>query len=379
MSTARCGYIFTIGSPLAEERNACCWRPVLDGTNRCRWHLDDDKSDVLSQPLHIESDEPLVESVFRGADLTGVTKLAGRNLTNCDFSDTNLRHADLSETDLSDSTFQGANLMGANLSDSILQNVDFSDADIQDANLMDVDARGATFEAANLENASLVRANLRNANLVDTKLYEVAFSDTWINAGTDLGDRTIYEKEHDLEIDRDHQSVERDEAAAWTYRALEQLARENALPKRTREFYVREKDARRRSAWELGDYQRAIKAEASRWVMEYGSNPWRIVSFSTIVILLSAFLYPIAGGIEDTAGEVAITYSLDDPTEAPLSYLTSVYLTSLYFSVVTFATLGYGDIRPVGAWGRGLATVETILGSLLIALLVFVLSRSVTW
>lgn len=379
MTTGRCGYVFTLGSPLTEERNACCWRPVLDGTDRCRWHLDDDKSEILSTPLHVDDDEPLVESVFRGADLPGISDLAGRDLTDCDFSNTDLRHADLSGTDLSDSTFEGATLIGADLSNAELHNVDFCEASLQDADLTDVDARGANFEDANLENASFVRANLRNATLVDAKLYEVAFSDTWINAGTDLGDRTIYEREQDLEIDRDHQSIERDEAAAWTYRALEQLARENALPNRTRHYYVREKDARRRSAWERADYQRAFKAELSRWVMEYGSNPWRIVGFSAVVIVVSALLYPIAGGIEDTAGQVAITYSLDDPTKAPLSYLTSTYLTSLYFSVVTFATLGYGDIRPVGAWGRGLATVETILGSLLIALLVFVLSRSVTW
>lgn len=375
----RCGYVFDLGTPLTEDRNACCWRPVLDGTNRCRWHLDADKSDVFSLPLRVEDDEPLVESVFRGAKLAGTSELAVRQLTDCDFSEADLRHADLSEADLSDSNFRGADLSGADLSRTDLRNVDLGEANVQNVNLVDTDARGATFEGSNLENASMVRANLRNATLVDAKLYEVGFSDTWINAGTDLGDECIYEKEHDHDIERDHQSVERDEAAAWTYRAFQQLCRENALPSRTRHYYVREKDARRRSAWKLGEYKHAIKAEASRWVMEYGSNPWRIVWFSAAVILVSALLYPIAGGIEDTAGEVTITYSLEEPTEAPLSYLTSVYLTSLYFSVVTFATLGYGDIRPVGAWGRGLATVETIMGSLLVALLVFVLARAVTW
>jgi hypothetical protein len=375
----RCGYVFDLGTPLTEDRNACCWRPVLDGTNRCRWHLDADKSDVFSLPLRVEDDEPLVESVFRGAKLAGTSELAGRQLTDCDFSEADLRHADLSEADLSDSNFRGADLCGADLSQTDLRNVDLGEANLQDADLTDVDARGATFEAANLENASLVRANLRNATLLDAKLYEVSFSDTWINAGTDLGDRCVYEKQQDLELERDHQSVERDEAAAWTYRALERLARENALPRLTRHYYVREKDARRRSAWELGNYRSAIKAEASRWVMEYGSNPWRIVGISALVIVVSALLYPIAGGIQETSGEVSITYALEEPTDAPLSYLTSVYLTSLYFSVVTFATLGYGDIRPVGAWGRGLATVETIMGSLLIALLVFVLARAVTW
>lgn len=52
---------------------------------------------------------------------------------------------------------------------------------------------------------------------------------------------------------------------------------------------------------------------------------------------------------------------------------------SRYFSVVTFATLGYGDIQPIGTSARVVAGVETILGSLSTALLVFVLARLVTW
>lgn len=46
---------------------------------------------------------------------------------------------------------------------------------------------------------------------------------------------------------------------------------------------------------------------------------------------------------------------------------------------MTFATLGYDDIQPIGMWARLIASVETILGTLLSALLVFVLARIVTW
>ncbi|MFC7197045.1 ion channel [Halosimplex aquaticum] len=46
---------------------------------------------------------------------------------------------------------------------------------------------------------------------------------------------------------------------------------------------------------------------------------------------------------------------------------------------MTFATLGYGDIQPIGAWARFLAGTLSIVGSLLSALLVFVLARLVTW
>ena len=50
------------------------------------------------------------------------------------------------------------------------------------------------------------------------------------------------------------------------------------------------------------------------------------------------------------------------------------YFNGLYFSVITFATVGYGDLRAVG-WAAGLAMVEGLLGIALNAALVVVIFR----
>ncbi|WP_440009357.1 potassium channel family protein [Halomicrococcus sp. SG-WS-1] len=114
--------------------------------------------------------------------------------------------------------------------------------------------------------------------------------------------------------------------------------------------------------------------------MEHGSNPWRVIAVSAITILMYAAVYPLVGGIHDGANDRVIGYfDADVATDAPRWYLTGPFLRGLYFSVVTFTTLGFGDMQPLGGWARLLATTETILGSVLIALLVFVLSRTVTW
>lgn len=42
---------------------------------------------------------------------------------------------------------------------------------------------------------------------------------------------------------------------------------------------------------------------------------------------------------------------------------------ALYFSVITFTTVGYGDLTPVG-WGRAVASVEVLVGLALTALLI---------
>ena len=41
-----------------------------------------------------------------------------------------------------------------------------------------------------------------------------------------------------------------------------------------------------------------------------------------------------------------------------------------YYSFVTMTTLGYGDVAPVGAWARSLATLEAVAGQLYLAILI---------
>lgn len=55
-----------------------------------------------------------------------------------------------------------------------------------------------------------------------------------------------------------------------------------------------------------------------------------------------------------------------------------IWVNSIYFSVVTFTTLGYGDVQPVG-FAKYVAASEAVIGASLMALLVFVLGRRATW
>jgi voltage-gated potassium channel Kch len=135
-------------------------------------------------------------------------------------------------------------------------------------------------------------------------------------------------------------------------------------------------------------------SEAARWTTGYGMNPWRVVGTAILLVLVSAVLYPTTGGLTETVvpgGETAgvndtatrseqttITCEIEDPQDAPPYYVARVFYRSLYFSVVTFTTLGYGDISPEGDVARAIAGVEALLGQLFMALLVFVLTRRIS-
>ena len=57
------------------------------------------------------------------------------------------------------------------------------------------------------------------------------------------------------------------------------------------------------------------------------------------------------------------------------SHLPPDLLTSLYFSIVTFTTLGFGDVTPVTGLGKVVVTAEVILGYVMLGGLISILAN----
>ncbi len=93
----------------------------------------------------------------------------------------------------------------------------------------------------------------------------------------------------------------------------------------------------------------------------YGVRPWNIVI--TILVVVLAF-----GCLFWRAEAAGLIRSTDPPA------FTSPLLKGLYFSAITFATVGYGDVRALG-WAASAAMIEGFLGILLNAALVVVIFR----
>ncbi|WP_049902666.1 pentapeptide repeat-containing protein [Halococcus agarilyticus] len=345
MSETRCGYVEDV-ELLTDRGTACCWRPVRGDDDRCFWHDGSPKTREALDAHRPEPGERLDGADLRGADLAGASWLRDRSLVGADFTGATLRGADLTGADCRRATFDR------------------------------VDARRARFDGADVEGAMFDDVDLREASLDRTKLYRAGFTDVRLDRGTDFGDRVIYETLVDDADDRETR-VATLEAASWTYRELRRLFERDALPRRARTCYLGEKSTRRRAAWARGEYLHALTLEGSRWVMRYGTSPTRVVTSSGVVMVCSAILYPLTGGLRATSGTYAFEQPVRDMIAATPLQLARVFYNGLYFSVVTFATLGYGDIQPVGAVARALAGIEALLGSLLMALLLFVLTRRV--
>lgn len=391
-----------------------CARGVWDSdeTDRCIWH-----ADVVDKPeerLVAEwSGEPmrLDRAVLRGLDLRDRISfadcrlieadfsetnlfdadLAGANLRGATLADANLEHATLSGVEAPESKFQRADLTNATVKDAVFRGAAFTDAKLHSAKLHNTEFRQADFDGAvlvnsklpgaDLSNGYLSECNLRGATLTDAVLERAIMTRANLFGATFTGAKLYGAVLADVQLDTqttfgDHYTDSYDpDKAAWMYRQLEQVFRENAFPERAREAYFNRKDLRRQQHWAEGDYGQAVLAAGYGATMRYGESPGRVVGISVTTVVVSALLYPLSGLTVEKANASSATliaYPFDS-----VGVLTGLGK-SLYFSMITFTTLGYGDVQPLG-FGEALATLESFLGALLMALLVFVLGRRATW
>lgn len=320
---------------------------------------------------------------FHGCDLTGIDSLPDQ------LQEVTFYNADLSGLDLSEANLRGASLAYATLSEvdftsATLRDVNAHEANLNMANLEAVDARNSHFEGADFEDAILIDADLRNSRLCRAKLYQAVLSDTLINNRTTFNEKCAY---HYPRNSPDNDHAHRLEAAVWMHRSLQNLHEENELVQRARQHHVQKEEAYRKyhrgegNRWQYLTY--TINAHTTR----HGENPWRVVWRSISVILLFALLFPSIGGIRGGETDAPLHVFpvqlslLQLPWVAGLPYLDhfQTFLTSLYFSVVTFTTLGYGDFQPATPAAQFFAGVESLVGSLLMALFVFTLGRRTGW
>jgi len=296
---------------------------------------------------------------FAGEDLSRFD-LSGIDLSGVNFTNTNLSHAQLFNADLTGAILQGANLRRANL----------TGANLTSANMDEIRAVRAGFGMAHLENTScfrghlemctfsravMKRADFRCACMKGSRFREADLSHTDFTEadlqGADLSMSVVAKcifnnadlRDARLRQIRGYRSAQwvgtdiRDINFAGAYLMRRFVMDQNYL----KEFRERNRiNALLYYIWKASsDCGRSM----ALWCM------WIIA-----LTLLFAWVYT----------KVGIDYG---------TYPTPI--SALYFSVVTFTTLGYGDIRPATAAGEIAAMAEVIIGYMMLGGLLSILSN----
>ncbi|MDG3087248.1 pentapeptide repeat-containing protein [Vibrio hannami] len=251
------------------------------------------------------------------------------------------------------------------------RNADFYRADLTEAHFFGLDLRGTSLMKTKLKGANLHCAQLEDCNLLGADLTNARLET--INWGIMLKqEKRAFEALKNCKHD---EAVGLCQEAEEVCRNIRKQCERQGLFETAGYFFKKEMTYRR--------YQMP-RTSFKRWFSKsvdifcgYGESPLRVVLFSIFFILFCALTYfilfcALTYFILGTAAQNPIYPGATGPIAVFLEILNAIY-----FSVVTFTTLGYGDISPIGV-ARFIAAFEAFVGSFTMALFVVVFVKKMT-
>lgn len=242
-----------------------------------------------------------------------------------------------------------------------LNNCDFYKANFAHAHCFRVDFSGSSLMKADFSHANLHFANLQNCNLLGTNFEHARLENV-------IWDKQILQERQALKAKNFEEQIDYYQQAEEIYRNLRRTCESDGLFETAGWFFQKEMKMRRLQM-PIFSSKRFI-SKLVEFSCGYGERPLRIVILSALVIMIFSFIYFITG--LNYSNEI-IQFSSSN------SFLENMIdlLNALYFSVVTFTTLGYGDILPIGI-SKLFAGIEALMGGFILALFVVVFVKKMT-
>jgi uncharacterized protein YjbI with pentapeptide repeats len=259
--------------------------------------------------------------------------LKGASLKEANFERVNLFGADLTGAWLKGAGFQKAKLHRANLQNSKLNDANFERASLEAANLQEANLVMANFQAADLVRADLQSANLLMANLNGANLRGANME------GSNVTNVRFFRGSRQ----RNFQGIR--VATCYGNQIFKSFAQD--------QDYI--ETLRATGTWgEVKFWIWYIFADCGRSFLRWGL-------WSVGIAVLFGLVYFWMGPEH---------IKVDSPL--PFSWLTM-----MYYSVVTFTTLGFGDIKPATETAAMVVMLEVILGYIMLGGLVAILANKV--
>ncbi|MFT7559720.1 MAG: hypothetical protein ACI93R_001635 [Flavobacteriales bacterium] len=323
-----------------------------------------------------------------GASLEGAN-LSASGLYHADFSDANLKGANLTGATLVLTNFTGADLQGANLSgtnDSTVEGLgqnrrgpNFKDANLENA-LLSVaycvasDFSGANLKGACLAGAKLVRANFVNSDLTDLDMSKANLVDANLNDCKLCGTNLQWAQLSGANL-RSSSLVLADICGADLRSAnLENCKVDGIKYNRKTQF----RGIRVAGCYGSARFKRF--AEDHDYIEEFSeAHPLAYFVWLTLTdcgrslmrVVLWSLVQSVSFGIMYfSLGPHA--FSISNPNGLKWDLFSAIY-----FSVVTFTTLGFGDITPNTQLAAAIVIVEVVIGYVMLGILISILANKV--
>ena len=281
------------------------------------------------------------KAIFEEAQFSGGAYFEEANLKRANLKKAILKRADLPGTNLEGADLQGANLQEAKLWGANLQKANLKEANLQKAILQKANLQKANLQEANLQEAKLWGVDLRKANLQEAKLLEADLENSCIKGAYLQGANFENTKVVGIKYNRHAR-----------YRGIK-LSNCSGSPR----FIRFSKD--------------------QEYIEDFRSSILRFPLYMLWLILAdcgrSFFLW--ASWAYITTKFFAVKFFSMGPEAFKITNLDFSLDTMLYYSVVTFTTLGFGDVTPRTVEASEWVMAEVIIGYVMLGGLISILAN----
>ncbi|MGD0819186.1 MAG: pentapeptide repeat-containing protein [Desulfomonilia bacterium] len=365
-----------------KEPSVIKYSSYLRGINLSHCNLNNANLEAVYMPEANLEKAKCEKANFNNTDLR-YSNFSNASLYQACFTNSDLENAQLIRSNLSEANFHRAILRGSILNDIIAYGVDFSGADLGYSNCHPIDfqkidpytfrsqitrmnhayVNGANFNYTNMRDIEMNRASLNGAKFVKADLSNAQLSGSFlaktdlsgaILEGANLEKTNVFDvkfnrlgKFRGIRLDRCYGSA-RFERFAKDQNYLEELRNEGHIGRISYNIWL-------------------ILADCGR-------TPWRWIMWSTLAILFFGSLYANyelptwLAWIPDYGKKVIADMC------PHLKYVNRTPFTPYYFSIVTFTTLGFGDVVPINMAGEICVSLEVIIGYVMLGGLISILA-----
>ncbi|MEE2657405.1 MAG: pentapeptide repeat-containing protein [Candidatus Latescibacterota bacterium] len=327
----------TANSPQADtcsyqrEDGSHCPGPKEGGGQLCYWHDGDASKEAPEATQRLEewaaTGESMEGFVLRYAQLQGVKLYQGKQPI--------LKNANLFRAELPGASMYRADLRGAELLKSNLA--------------------GANLNEARLEDAELLGANFDGTRLERVQWGEQCINERQAREALDGGDRD--------------QAIVKFEEAEEIYRTLRRAHDGAGHFEQAGVFFRCEMTMRRMllKPWSMA----RLWSRLVDMFCAYGESPPRVIVSSALFNFACALVY-WGFGVNGPDGPIGFDTAASIKDNAYALY------NCVYYSIVTFTTLGYGEITPPPGGMRILAALQAFSGAFMMAMFVAVFGKKMT-
>jgi hypothetical protein len=293
-------------------------------------------------------------------DETVCLNLRKAELYSVDFSNRNIDGSCFSQAHLKSCHFIGANLSNADMIGSKLESCDFIGGALVGVNFTKAILRACSFSYTDLRKSCLVEAYLDNVDFIGAHLCGVTLWNAEFNDVKHLKRKNFQDPEKSPRKGRATISEENPLVACDSYRMLKHYLNHKGFYEDASWAAYRELTMERKYFYETRDL-RYFPSLLMDLLSGYTAKPNRVIISSLGIIFFFALAYFFLNAAQSTFASAPETLS---------------WMDALYFSLITFTTVGFGDLVPKAApIYRGLVCLEAFSGPFMIGLYIFTLTR----